>query len=135
LPSSGTFQEMFVESFQWSGNPVPGEIPLSPEPRKWVHDEVSSWAKASQGRAQHSPSRRRMRPLLGMEMGSLLLKCRIKIDVRGRKICLFHKFSGLGGSMFPVHSAIFPLNGQGAFVADVIQGPDDFLKLDPAVPQ
>jgi hypothetical protein len=43
------FQETFVESFQLSGNPEPVEIPLSPEPLKWVQEEVSSWASVCMG--------------------------------------------------------------------------------------
>jgi hypothetical protein len=44
-----------------------------------------------------------------------------------------HEGGGLGGAVDAVHANIFPLDGEGAAVAGVVEGDDDVLELDIAV--
>lgn len=53
--------------------------------------------------------------------------------VGGFEVGFFDEGGGFGGAVNAVHAGVFPLVGEGAFVADVVEGADDFLEVDGAV--
>src|SRR5437763_9846601 len=62
-----------------------------------------------------------------------LPKRRVEGDAGRREVDPFHEGAGLGGAGFAVHAAVFPLDGERALVADVVEGADDLLEVDAAV--
>ena len=65
----------------------------------------------------------------------LFIEVGIERDVGGFEVCLFDECSRFCGTVFAIHPAVFPLNGEGTLVADIIQRSDDLLEVHTAMPQ
>lgn len=57
----------------------------------------------------------------------------VKGDVGGREIDLLGKGAGLGTAEDPLHTAVLPLDGQGAVIAHLVEHPDDVVEVHVAV--
>src|SRR6516165_6569653 len=69
----------------------------------------------------------RGRPLLVLRLG----EGRVEQPSGGLEAhALLDKLRRLGRAVFPVHAAVFPLDGQRPFVADGVERPGDLLEVD-----
>src|ERR1700722_8324429 len=53
-------------------------------------------------------------------------------DGGGFEVQFADEGGAFGGSVFAVHAAVFPFNAEGAVVMDVVEGGDNFFKIDAA---
>ena len=51
---------------------------------------------------------------------------------RRLEIHLLNKLAGFAGSMFTVHRAVFPLNGQRPLITDIVQSTDNLFETNPS---
>src|SRR5690606_23514317 len=93
----------------------------SPAPAGWVPSPaMPSPAACSRSRAARARAALPLKRVLKAAAGSR------------RRIQRLDKGARLPGAKLPVHGVILPLHGQGARVADVVEGPDDRLEVDAA---
>ena len=71
--------------------------------------------------------------MLGLNFNLLvvLVESRIKESTAiAREIKIFDVGTGFGSAMEAVHAGVFPFNGKGAFIDDVVESYHDFLEVD-----
>jgi len=64
------------------------------------------------------------------ELLLLLVEGGIESDVAAFEVETAHEAGGFGGAVDAVHVDVLPFDGEGALVADVVEGDDDVLELD-----
>src|SRR5688572_3791355 len=65
----------------------------------------------------------------------VLLEGRVEGPTAGGEILRFHELAGLAGAKFALHAAVFPFDRERSLVVNLVECPDDLLKIDRASPR
>lgn len=62
----------------------------------------------------------------------LTVKLFVEDDIGGGEVDVLAVIAGFPGTVFAIHAAVLPFDGEGAGVLDVVEGADDFFEIDVA---